>query len=126
MTVRIRYEKFEDPHGLYNLVSVRNFHSNKYTISSEDKEGNDAMYIVYIDTKYTTYMIRNMSSMVEFTGGEELNNLQVLKRHVKTRLENLGVSFDDEIRDNASRIPGENCGYKGKSEKKWDFKLMIL
>ena len=69
------------------------------------------MYIIYLDTKYVTYTIRNMTSMAEFTGGEGVNNLHVLKRHVKERLEKLGVAFDSEIRDNTSRVKGVNCGY---------------
>ncbi len=115
MTIRIRYERFEDPHGQHNLVSTRNFHSHKYSKSPEGE--NDAMYIVYIDTKYVTYMIRNMVNEKEYIGGEEINNLQVLKRHVKLRLERLGVTFDEEIRDNSSRVKGVNCGYKGVKDE---------
>ena len=109
MATRIRYEKFEDPQGLHNMVSVRNYHSNKYKPNSEGVE--DAMYIVYLDTKYVTYTIRNMTSMAEFIGGDGVNNLHVLKRHVKERLEKLGVAFDSEIRDNTNRVKGVNCGY---------------
>lgn len=115
MAVRIRYEKFECPHGQNNMVSVRNFHSNKYTKSLEGDT--DAMYIVYLDTKYVTYTIRNMTSGREYKGGDEINNLHVLKRHVKERLGKLGVSFDEEIRDNTSRVKGVNCGYKGKKDE---------
>ena len=107
MAVRIRYEKFEDEKNKNNLVSVRNFHS----------ESTDAMYIVYLNTNEVTYEIKNMLSRRKYTGGEGINNLHVLKRHVKERLEKLGVSFESEIRDNASRVKGVNCGYsKSKSE----------
>ena len=122
MATRIRYENFEDPHGQYNLVSVRNFHSNKYKKNEEGET--DSMYIVYIDTKYVTYMIRNMTSGREFSGGENINNLHVLKRNVKDKLSKLGVTFDDEIRDNASRVKGVNCGYKRKEV--WDLMLATL
>ena len=77
MTTRIRYERFEDPKGLHNMVSIRNYHSNKYKPNDEGVA--DAMYIIYLDTKYVTYTIRNMTSNAEFTGGDGVNNLQVLK-----------------------------------------------
>jgi len=102
MTTRIRYEKFEDPNGKHDKVSTRNFHS----------QSTDAMYIVYLNTKEVTYEVRNMLSRRKYTGGEEINNLHVLKRHAKERLEKLGVEFNSEIRDNESRVKGVNCGYK--------------
>ena len=114
MATRIRYEKFEDPTGKYDLISVRNFHSPR----------SDAMYIVYIDTKTVTYIVKNMFSGRKYSlenekrdpeTGEfiklELSNVHVLKRHVKERLEKLGVEFDSEIRDNSTRVKGVNCGY---------------
>lgn len=99
MTVRIRYEKSEKENI---LVSVRNFHSKT----------TDAMYIVYLDLENATYTIKNMLSQRKYTGGDGVNNLHVLKRHVKDRLSKLGVGFSDEIRDNSSRVSGVNCGYK--------------
>ena len=101
MTTRIRYEK-TDKDDI--VVSTRNFHS----ITT------DAMYIVYLNLKDVTYTIKNMLSERKYSGGDDINNLHVLKRHAKSRLEKLGVSFGDEIRDNASRISGVNCGYKAK------------
>ena len=101
---RIRYEKFDDPKGKYDQVSVRNFNS----------ESTDAMYIVYLNTDSVTYTIKNMTTYREYKLPEdvELNNLQVLKRRVKARLKGLGVRFDDEIRNNDSRVAGKNCAYK--------------
>jgi len=101
MSIRIRYEKTEQDNI---LVSVRNFHS----------KSTDAMYIVYLDLANITYIIKNMHSKRKYPGGENINNLHVLKRHVKARLEKLGVSFGDEIRDNVNRIAGINCGYNKK------------
>lgn len=103
MSIRIRYEKFDDPDGKYDVVSVRNFHSPRQ----------DNMYIVYLDTKNCDYAIRNMSDRGRiYTGGENINNLHVLKRKVKDRLESLGVKFDEkEVRDNSSRVKGLNCSY---------------
>ena len=109
MSVRVRYRsnvQYETNDGTnsskYDLVSVRNWHS----------ETTDAMYIVYLNTSDMEYCIRNMTSRREYKGGDEVNNLHVLKRHAKDRLENLGVQFSGEIRDNTSRIKGVNCGYK--------------
>ena len=105
MSTRIRYEKHEGIKGTYNQVSVRNFHSSS----------TDAMYIVYLNTEKVSYTIRNMTSRREYTLADEkadLTNLHVLKRHVKSRLQKLGVQFNSEIRDNSSRVSGVNCSYK--------------
>lgn len=98
MSSRIRYEKTEKD-GI--LHSVRNFHSKT----------TDAMYYVILDTNSVTYKIKNMLSKRVYEGGEDVNNLHVLKRKVKERLEKLGVEFESEIRDNSSRVKGVNCGY---------------
>jgi hypothetical protein len=71
-----------------------------------------AKYRVTLDTINCTYSIYNLGSERSYKGGEGVNNLHVLKRHVKKRLEKLGVAFGKEIRDNSSRIPGVNCSYK--------------
>ena len=105
MSSRIRYENFDDPKGKYDKVSVRNFNSSS----------TDAMYIVYLNTEKITYTIKNMLTYREYTLDDEnidINNLHVLKRHVKDRLEKLGVKFTTEVRDNASREAGKNCAYK--------------
>ena len=107
MTVRIRYEAYDDSKEVYDQVSVRNFHS----------KSTDAMYIVYLDTKNVTYRVKNMTSRRTYEGGEGVNNLHVLKRNVKERLAKLGVEFNSEIRDNSTRIPGKNCGYKGEKNE---------
>ena len=100
---RIRYEK-TDKDGI--LVSVANFHSTS----------TDAMYIVSINTIECTYVIKNMISRRLYKGGENINNLAVLKRNVKDRLGKLGVKFESEIRDNTSRVAGVNCGYKSDND----------
>ena len=102
---RIRYEDFTDNKKRYDKVSVRNFHSSS----------TDAMYIVYLNTETVTYTIKNMTSRREYKLADEkieINNLHVLKRHVKSRLSKLGVKFDSEIRDNSTREAGKNCAYK--------------
>lgn len=106
MSSRIRYEEYQDQNGKYDLVSMRNYNSTK----------TDAMYIVYLNTEEVTYMIKNMRTYREYKledeKCDEINNLHVLKRHVKARLQKLGVEFSSEIRDNSSRVPGKNCSYK--------------
>lgn len=116
MAIRIRYENYDDQKGVYDLVSVRNFYSNKHFDTEEIKENKEAMYIVYLDTKNMNYRIKNIFRETSMFGGDGISNLHVLKRKVKERLESVGVSFDSEIRDNSSRIVGENCGYNKKEE----------
>lgn len=83
---RIRYKKTKDE----NVVV-----SNK--ILTSQKTG--AQYLVYLDLDNVTYKIKNIRSENIHTGGENINNLNVLKRTVKSRLEKMGVSFEDEERD---------------------------
>lgn len=113
MATRIRYEK-TDKDGI--LHSVRNFFSSKYLKHDNGEEEKESMYYVILDTNQMTYAIKNMTSGRKYKGGDGINNLHVLKRNVKTRLEGLGVKFNDEIRDNASRVKGVNCGYKTVEE----------
>lgn len=111
MSIRIRYEKTEKE-GI--LHSVRNFYSSRYMKHENGETEKEAMYYVILDTNEMTYAIKNMTSGRKYKGGDGVNNLHVLKRNVKTRLESLGVKFKDEIRDNSSRIAGVNCNYKGE------------
>ena len=103
MASRIRYEK-TTKEGIYE--SVRNFHS----------DSTDAMYFVILDINKCEYTIRNMTSKRSYNGGDDINNLHVLKRHIKERLEGLGVNFDKEVRDNSTRVKGVNCSYVKKEE----------
>jgi hypothetical protein len=83
---RIRYEK-TGKEGI--LRSVRNIHASK----------TGAMYIVEINTNDCTYRIKNILSKRIYGGGENINNIAVLKRHIKSHLAELGVDFGLEIRD---------------------------
>ena len=103
MANRIKYEKTAKE-GI--LESYKNFHS----------ETTDAMYFVVLDTNKCEYTIRNMTSRRTYKGGENVNNLHVLKRNVKERLEKLGVKFDKEVRDNSNRVKGKNCSYKQENK----------
>ena len=76
-----------------------------------------AEYLIYLDLKEVTYKIKNINSENIHRGGENINNLNVLKRSVKTRLEGMGVKFQDEERDRTFGI----CS-KGYSQKKHEQK----
>jgi hypothetical protein len=96
---RIRYKKTEKQ----NIVV-----SNK--ILKSERTG--AEYLVYLDLENITYKIKNINSENIHTGGDNINNLNVLKRSVKSRLEKMGVVFGDEERDRTF----------GRCEKGWSQK----
>jgi hypothetical protein len=83
---RIRYNKTDKE----NIVV-----SNKILTSSRT----GAEYLVYLDLENVNYKIKNINSENVHRGGDNINNLNVLKRSVKSRLERMGVSFEDEERD---------------------------
>lgn len=101
MEARIRYKKTKKEHI---LKSIRDLTSAT----------TGAKYRIKIDTKECTYIITNINSERTYRGGEKVNNLHVLKRHIKKHLEKFGVSFEKEIRDNSNRVAGVNCSYKGE------------
>ena len=98
-TARIRYKK-TNKDGI--LKSIKDLKSNS----------TGATYRIKLDVDDCTYIITNINSERTYKGGEGVNNLHVLKRNVKRRLEKLGVLFGKEIRDNSGRISGVNCNYK--------------
>lgn len=82
---RIRYKKLDN----------KNVHvSNKILVSK--KTG--AQYLVYLDMENLSYKIKNIKTEDCYYGGENINNLNVLKRTVKARLKRMGVVFEDEDR----------------------------
>lgn len=106
MESRIRYKKSNKDNI---LVSVRDLISES-----------GAKYKVKLDVENCKYVIINVNSERYYHGGEDVNNLHVLKRNVKAHLEKFGVSFSKEIRDNSKREPGVNCSYKKSEEKNAD------
>lgn len=82
---RIRYKKTARK-GV--LESVRNIHSQK----------TDHMFIVYLHVDECRYVIKNIITKKTYHGGDNVNNIAVLKRNIKSRLEKLGVKFAIEIR----------------------------
>jgi hypothetical protein len=55
-------------------------------------------YMIYIDLVKVTYTIRNVISARRYEGGEDITNMNVLKRKIKAHLEHLGCEFDKESR----------------------------
>jgi hypothetical protein len=104
MSSRIRYKESEvngKKSGV--LRSIEYFHSPKW----------NCKYEIILDTNKMRYTIKNITNQkIAASGGEGINNLHVLKRKAKKRLEDLGVEFNKEIRDNSSRVKGVNCSYE--------------
>lgn len=82
MSQRIRYVKKGNV-----LISVSDVISKK-----------GSKYSVTIDLTDMTYVIKNTLSNRKYKGGEDINNLNVLKRKIKTHLKHLGVEFEKERR----------------------------
>jgi len=86
MSARIRYINTE-----VNNVLI----SNRIFVS----QTTGARYVVILDLNDFTFRIRNELSKTNIVvGGENINNLNVLKRTAKKHLERLGVEFSDEQR----------------------------
>lgn len=96
---RIRYKKIKD--GTI-LESVQKFISEA-----------GIPYRVTIDLNDYTYKIRNLNSDNIIKGGDNINNLNVLKRKVKDHLLKLGVSFEAESRNRTFGLVS-----KGYTQKK--------
>lgn len=80
---RIRYKKQGD-----SLISVNDIISQK----------TGAKYSVVIDLINCNYVIKNVLSLRKYEGGQNINNMNVLKRTIKKHLEALGCVFDGEKR----------------------------
>ena len=103
MKQRIKYMKTEKD----GILKSHQFYKSEST---------GATYVVELDTNEATYRITNVNNRRVYRGGDGIKNLHVLKRKAKKRLEELGVSFSSETRDNSSREVGKNCAYGGKEE----------
>lgn len=105
MAKRIRYKQTKEQ-GVVVSTKI-------YTSASTG-----AQYKVFLNLDEVTYKIKNVNSENVYRGGENLNNLNVLKRNVKARLEGMGVKFEDEERDRTfGRCP------KGWSQNKQEQKI---
>ena len=87
MNKRIRYIKTGES-GI--LKSFRNILSHK----------TGALYSITLDLNEVTYKIKNVrNGHIVKRGGDNVNNLHVLKRYIKKDLKGLGVKFELELRD---------------------------
>lgn len=104
MASRIRYKKTGKPN---ELVS-RNIIQSSST---------GAKYLVYINTEEVTYRIKNLNTERLYHGGENINNMNVLKRNIKAKLEkSFGVVFETETRDRTFGVVP-----KGMTQAKWEY-----
>lgn len=86
MSSRIRYQEKKPNY----YVSKKTFRSSK----------TGAEYRVHLDTDEMLFKIQNMRDLrFVISGGKNINNLNVLKRTAKKRLELLGVEFNSEYRN---------------------------
>lgn len=106
MSARIRYIETDVENVLI---------SNRVFVS----QSTGARYSVILDLNNFTFRIRNENSKTNTViGGENINNLNVLKRTAKKHLERLGVSFSSE-----SRMRTFGRCQKGYNQKKHINKL---
>lgn len=83
MAQRIRYIKKDNKLvSLHDVVSKR---GSKYSVT--------------IDLTDMTYIIKNTLSHRKYSGGKDINNLNVLKRKIKAHLKHLGIEFAKEKRN---------------------------
>lgn len=79
-------------------------------------------YLVYIDIVTMTYTIRNIISSRRYCGGEDINNMNVLKRNVKKHLEHLGCEFEKESRMRTFGICEKSWNQSKEMEKRRQLK----
>ena len=79
---RIRYVEKDN-----KLISISDIVSEK-----------GSKYSVTIDLENCTYRIKNLLSHRGYEGGQDINNMNVLKRTIKKHLQHLGIKFEKEVR----------------------------
>lgn len=87
MATRITYKEMRNRPGV--LESVKKFVSSR----------TGAAYLVRINTNDMTYEIKNIKTEVIYRGGENISNLNHLKKAAKQRLAGMGVVFNQEDRN---------------------------
>jgi len=71
-------------------------HVSQQTIQSKTTK---AQYVVKFNTNDMTYEIVNVNRVsTKIRGGEGVNSLRVLKKHIRKRLQELGVEFRLEVK----------------------------
>lgn len=106
MKQRIRYVKKE----------------NKLISKNEVISKHGSKYMVYIDLETMTYIIRNNLSFRKYEGGENINNLNVLKRNIKAHLKHLGVEFKKESRRRCFGLCSKGWNMDKELEKRKEIK----
>lgn len=79
-----------------------------------------ARYLIRLDLNNYTYEIKNIRSELLYRGGDNINNLNVLKRTAKKRLESLGVKFSKEDRDRTFGLCKKGYNQKKHLEGKYE------
>jgi hypothetical protein len=102
MKQRIRYIKKDGKIVSKNEVVSK--HGSKYSVT------------INLDTM--TYIIRNILSMRRYEGGENINNMNVLKRTIKAHLSHLGVEFGTERRNRTFGVCPPQWSQKKEIEKR--------
>lgn len=108
MVTRIRYE---------NHPKRENVLKSTHILVSA-KTG--AKYEVRLDLNNYTYEIKNINREVIYRGGENINNLNVLKREARKRLQKLGVKLTKENRDRSFGLCKKGYNQKKHLEEKYE------
>lgn len=106
MRQRIRYVKKEN-----QLISKHEIISTR-----------GSRYMIYIDLVNRNYIIRNMVSSRNYEGGENINNMNVLKRTIKAHLEHLGCEFEKESRQRVFGLCPKGWSQQKELEKRREAK----
>ena len=79
-----------------------------------------AKYKVRLDLNNYIYEIKNLNSNLIYKGGDKVNNLNVLKRKVRNRLEKLGVQLHSEKRSRTFGVCDKGYTQQTHMEKKYE------
>ena len=105
-----------------NRIRYKDLGNGKYESTRTFKSKRGIRYKVRLDTNNMTYAIKNLNSEHLLKGGENLNNLNVLKQAARERLEGLGVELGTESRDRTfGRCEKGYTQEKHERYKKWKF-----
>jgi len=108
MSQRIRYK--EETPGI--------FRSKRIFVSAST----GARYKVLLDTNEMIYKVQNLNTMeFVYVGGENINNMNVLKRTAKKTLEKkFGVNFEEESRNRTYGICKSGWSQEKELKKRID------
>lgn len=98
---------------------------NQLISKNEVVSARGSRYMIYIDLVNTTYTIRNVISTRRYEGGEDITNMNVLKRKIKAHLEHLGCEFETEKRKRIWGLCPMGWNMSKELEKRRDMKQEI-